>query len=198
MMKGIKNSSDKVFKVSEGFKEATINELWDSPEEIIENYQKDSEYNKLLSGEDGTQVIYHFLAEVVTTCMDDWVEHVINTAYHLLKKSKNLHKNFEIQFKAISDYCRGLSHNVMGKDRMTTIPEYEFDYDVQKWVDEKNNLSIEKFKIWPKKISFILSEDQFNVVQNNIDVYGDSQIGKSKALKMIPIQKLWRVPVQTN
>ena len=194
MMKGLKNSTEKVLRVSEGFKEATINELWDSPEEIIENYQKDEEYNKLISGEDGTQVIYHFLAEVVITCMDEWTEHVINSAYNLLKKSGV--EKFEIPFKSISDYCRGLSHNVMGNDRMTTIPEYEFDYDVKSWIDEKNNSSIEKFKIWPKKFSFILTNEQFNVVQNNIDVYGNSQIGKSKALKMIPIQKLWRIPVQ--
>jgi len=196
MMKGLKDSTEKVFRVSEGFKEATINELWDSPEEIIKNYQKDDEYNKLISGEDGTQVIYHFLAEVVITCMDEWTEHVINSAYNLLKKSGI--EKFEIQFKSISDYCRGLSHNVMGKDRMTTIPEYEFEYDVKSWIDEKNNSNIEKFKIWPKKFSFILTNEQFSVVQNNIDVYGNSQIGKSKALKMIPIQKLWRIPVQTK
>jgi len=197
MMKGIRNSPQKVITVSEKFKEATINELWDSPEEILENYRKDSEYDKLLSGEDGTQVIYHYLAEVVITCMNDWIEYVIDTAHNLLQ-SKKLDKKTEKQFKAISDYCRGLSHNVMGKDRMKTIPKYEFDYDVQNWVNEKNDSNIEEFKIETTKLSFILTEEQFKVVQNNIDVYGDSQIGKSKALKMIPIKKLWRMPTQTN
>lgn len=194
MMKEITNAPEKVFIVSKRFKEATINELWDSPEEILENYQKDSEYKKLLSGEDGTQVIYHFLTEVITSCMDEWVEYVINTAQNLLKKSSSFDKKIEIQFKSISDYCRGLSHNVMGNDRMKTNPEYEFHYDVKKWVNEKNDSDIEKFKILPTKFSFILSKEQFNIVQDNIEVYGDSQVGKSKALKMIPIQKLWRFP----
>ena len=126
--------------------------------------------------------------------MDEWVEHVINTAYSLLKKSEMINDKLEIQFKAVSDYCRGLSYNVLGKDRMKTIPEYKFEYDIQRWIDEKNDIDIEKFKIWPKKLSFVLTEEQFEVVQNNIDVYGDSQIGKSKALKMIPIKLLWRVP----
>lgn len=198
MMKDIKFAPQKVITVSEGFKEATINELWDSPEEILENYQKDSEYNKLLSGEDGTQVIYHFLAEVITTCMDEWVEHVINITNSLLKESGVLDEKAERQFRAISDYCRGLSHNVMGTDRMKTNPEYEFDYDVHNWINDKNELNIEKFRIDPVKLSFIISEEQFKVVQNNIDIYGYSQIGKSKALKMIPIQKLWRVPVQNK
>jgi tRNA A37 methylthiotransferase MiaB len=197
MMKKIKKSPQKVILVSEKFKEATINELWDSPEEILKNYSKDIEYNKLLSGEDGTQVIYHYLAEVVITCMNDWVEHVISTAQNLIQ-SKKWNEITEEQFKSISNYCRGLSHNVMGEDRMKTVPKYEFNYDVQNWVNEKNDLSIEKFRVETKEIEFTLTEEQFRVVQNNIDVYGNSQIGKSKALKMIPIKKLWRTPTQTN
>ena len=197
MMKKIKKSPQKVILVSEKFKEATINELWDSPEEILKNYSKDIEYNKLLSGEDGTQVIYHYLAEVVITCMNDWVEYVISTAQNLIQ-SKKWNEITEEQFKSISNYCRGLSHNVMGEDRMKTVPKYEFNYDVQNWVNEKNDLSIEKFRVETKEIEFALTEEQFRVVQNNIDVYGNSQIGKSKALKMIPIKKLWRTPTQTN
>jgi len=197
IMKELNNASEKVFITSKRFKEATVNELWDSEEEIIKNYEKNSEYEKLLSGDEGTQVIYHFLTEVVTSCMDEWVEHVINSAYGLLKKSLNFDKKLEMQFQSISDYCRGLSHNVMGNDRMKTNPEYQFHYDIKNWVNEKNDLDIENFKISPTKISFMLSNEQFNVVQDNIDVYGDTQVGKSKALKMIPIQKLWRYPVET-
>ena len=33
------------------------------------------------------------------------------------------------------------------------------------------------------------------IVQDNIDVYGHSRIGKSKTLKMLPNQKLWRRPL---
>jgi radical SAM superfamily enzyme YgiQ (UPF0313 family) len=195
IMKDFDKASKKVFNTSKRFKAATINELWDSEEAILENYKKDSEYLKLLSGEEGTQVIYHFLAEVITTCMDEWVEHVIFCANNLLKNSLNFNKKHINQFQAISDYCRGLSHNVMDNDRMKTNPEYLFNYDVKNWVQEKNSLDIENFKIESTNIVFLLSTEQFNVVQDNIDVYGDSQIGKSKALKMIPIQKLWRSPV---
>ncbi len=198
MMKDIPNASEKVIITSNRFKETTVNELWDSPEEILENYQNDNEYNKLLSGEDGTQVIYHYLAEVVTSCMDEWTDHVIKTAFILLKKSLNFDKKLESQFESISNYCRGLSHNVMGENRQKTNPEYEFNYDIEKYVEEKNNSDIEKFNISPTKFSFIINDEQFNIVQDNIDAYGNSQIGKSKALKMIPIQKLWRVPVQIN
>ena len=59
-----KNSPGKTQKVIEQFKQATIDELWDSPQELLENFQKDSEYKKLLDGEAGTNVIYHYKAVV--------------------------------------------------------------------------------------------------------------------------------------
>ena len=194
MMKNIEHSSNNIKNTSERFKEATSNELWNSPEEIMNNFQKPEEYQKLLSGEAGTQIIYHYLAEVITTCMDEWTEYVIFTAELLLRKNFRF-EDFDIQFKSISNYSRGLAHNVMGNDRMNTIPKYQLNYDIKNWVEDKNDKKINEFKIPPRIFSFILSEEQFKIVQDNIDVYGKSQIGKSKALKMIPIQKLWRIPV---
>ena len=37
----------------------------------LNNFIKDSEYEKLLNGEAGTQVIYHYLAVVISEGMDD-------------------------------------------------------------------------------------------------------------------------------
>ena len=38
------------------FRRSTIDELWDSSEELIANYQKESEYQKLLDGKAGINV----------------------------------------------------------------------------------------------------------------------------------------------
>ena len=51
------------------FKDTTINELWDTPEEIITNYQKDSEYQKLLEGESHNSFTVEFLKRVKMSCM---------------------------------------------------------------------------------------------------------------------------------
>ena len=61
------------------------------------------------------------------------------------------------------------------------------------------NLKLNNFKLDTKlKISFQLDNEQFKMVQDNIDVYGHSRIGKSKTLKMLPNQKLWRHPLVTS
>jgi hypothetical protein len=170
--------------------------LWDSPEELLENFQKESEYQKLLSGEAGTQIIYHYLAIVISEAMDDWTEYVIETAHNLIKDLHNYNEELENEFQSVSNYSCGLAHNVLGTDRLDTNPEYYFDYDVSKWLSPKNNQKLSALKLDKKlKISFRLDDEQFKIVQDNIDVYGHSNIGKSKTLKMTPNQKLWRKPI---
>ena len=166
---------------------------------MLENFQKDSEYKKLLNGEAGTNVLYHYKAVVISEYMDDWTEHVIESARILIKNSNNYNDELEKQFESVANYCKGLSHNVLGQDRLDTNPEYEFEYDIPSWLSPKTNLKLDNFKLAAKlKISFQLDDEQFKMVQDNIDVYGHSRIGKSKTLKMLPNQKLWRHPLVTS
>jgi len=199
MLTNKKNSPENTQKVIEQFKQATIGELWDSPRELLENFQKDFEYEKLLNGEAGTNVLYHYKAVVISEYMDDWTEYVIESAHTILKNSNNYNDELEKQFETVANYCRGLSHNVLGQDRLDTNPEYEFEYDIPSWLSPKTNLKLDNFKLAAKlKISFQLDNEQFKMVQDNIDVYGHSSIGKSKTLKMLPNQKLWRHPLVTS
>ena len=194
-----KNAQLETQQVIEQFKNATIDELWDSPHELLENFQKDSEYQKLLNGEAGTNVIYHYKAVVISESMDHWTEHVINSAKLLLEKTNVYDDKLKNQFESVANYCRGLSHNVLGQDRLDTNPTYDFEYDIPSWLTPKNNKKLDNFKLDSKiKISFELDDDQFKMVQDNIDVYGHSRIGKSKTLKMLPNQKLWRRPLITS
>ena len=199
MLTNKKNSPENTQKVIEQFKQATIDELWDSPQELLENFQKDFEYKKLLNGEAGTNVLYHYKAVVISEYMDDWTEYVIESAHTVLKNSNNYNDELEKQFETVANYCRGLSHNVLGQDRLDTNPEYEFEYDIPSWLSPKTNLKLDNFKLDTKlKISFQLDNEQFRMVQDNIDVYGHSSVGKSKTLKMLPNQKLWRHPLVTS
>ena len=199
MLTSRNESSENTQNAIEQFKNDTIDELWDSPKELLENFQKDSEYKKLLNGEAGTNVIYHYKAVVISELMGDWTEHVIASAHKLIKNSKNYDNDLEKQFESVANYCRGLSHNVLGQDRLETNPQYYFDYNIPTWLSPNNNLKLDNFKLEKKlKVSFEIDDEQFKMVQDNIDVYGHSRIGKSKTLKMLPNQKLWRRPLITS
>ena len=193
---GINTTTKNIQDIFTRFKNSTINELWDSPEEIIQNYQKDSEYQKLLDGEEGINVMYNFLAEVTSECMDDWADYILNTAYSFIKNSNVKDENWEKKFSHVSNFCRGTAHNTLGKDRMETNPEFEFEYDIIEWLKNTNEEPLEKFKLVnPYHISFQLSPKQFKTVQDTLKAYGDTIVGKSKALRMISSTNLWRKPI---
>jgi radical SAM superfamily enzyme YgiQ (UPF0313 family) len=192
----IANAPETIQNIFNRFKLSTINELWDSPEEILENYQKDSEYQKLLDGKDGINVMYNFLAAVTAECMDDWADYILNSAHDFVKNSNQNDVNWEEKFTDVANFCRGTAHNTLGKDRMQTNPEFEFRFNIVEWLNNTKETSLEKYRMSiPRMISFQLTEKQFQSVQDTLNTFGDTMVGKSKALRMISTINLWRRPI---
>ena len=123
-------ASTNLQKLFTQFRDNTIGELWDSPEEIEKNYQDDVQYQKLLDEKEGQNLIYYYHALVISNHMSDWIEFVIDAATKML--SQETKNNIQIleQFNSVSTYCRGIGHNVLGDDRMKTEPEFLFKYDI--------------------------------------------------------------------
>ena len=140
--------------------------------------------------------MYHFLAEVTSQFMDEWAEYILTTANDFLKNSIQNNQSWEKKFNDIVHFCEGTAHNTLGKDRMVTNPEFDFNYNVIEWIKPTNELSLDSFLLpSPIKISFQLSDEQFKSVQKTLEMYGETIVGKSKALRMISSTNLWRRPV---
>ena len=61
----------------EEFKQYTIDELWDSKEELIQHYQNPHEYEKLLNGSAGQNVAFYFHAIAISEQMSDFTDFCI-------------------------------------------------------------------------------------------------------------------------
>ena len=59
-------ASTNLQKLFTQFRDNTIGELWDSPEEIEKNYQDDVQYQKLLDEKEGQNLIYYYHALVIS------------------------------------------------------------------------------------------------------------------------------------
>ena len=193
MLKNKDISNIKVVKIFENFLNATLSELWDSPEEIEQNYQNDREYEKLISGEDGYNVIQFYFTQILLTSMNEWTEYFIECCNEILKELLFNEAKSKI-FNQICDYCRGLSHNVLGKDRMSTNPMYEFNFDIEKWL-KKPNQKIEDFQLNKSvRYQFKFSDMQFKQLEDNLRIFGNSSIGWTSVVKNTQIHYLWRKP----
>lgn len=180
------------------FKEATNNELWDSPEEILEHYQNEDEYQKLLRGDEGINVLQYHHALITAAHMDEWTEYLLEIAYGLLKEKEEINKQVEEQFHDVANYCRGFSHNPLGKDRMFANPIFEFHFDIKKWLEDENDFSLSSFKFTsPTTISFQLTKGQYKHVEDELMVFGDTPVGRGQVVKGCYNNnlRLWRYPI---
>lgn len=194
MSKNPELAPNNIQKVFERFGKAAVDELYDSPDEIIRKIQNNDEYEKLLQGEGAINVIQFHHALVLTEFIDDWTEYLLKISNDLLKEAKIDGTSLK-QFSDIGNYCRGVSHNPLKKNRMSTNPQYTFTYDISSWLENYTGISLDNFKLDNHQtITFTYSETQNKIIQDNLDFYGDNLIGKTKALKSIPFQQLWRKP----
>ena len=194
MMKQIDSAPPLVQKIFASVKNDMVNELWDSSEDIQVHYQEQKEYEKLLSGEAARNVMQYHNALVRHSCMDEWTQFAGNVVFGLLKRKKIISYELENQLKNIINYCTGLGHNTLGDDRMSTNPEFLFDYDIESWLADKNDKTLNQLKLDKKRtVSFQFSRNDSELIQNEVERQNINS-GMGQALKNIPLQKQFRKP----
>ena len=192
-----KNTAPQIIQnVYKKFQQATINELYNSPEEILSKIQNDEEYQKLVEEKAAINVMRYHHTMVLSECMDEWTDYVLKISYDLLQENGKLSNKIKNQFHEISNYCHGKCHNPLGHNRMETNPEFTFNYDIDKWMDEKLDiLSLDDFlPMQPLKTIFILSDEQFRIIQDNVELFGHTTVGYTRALKHVQERIFWRNP----
>ena len=194
-IKELPNAPKRVQEIFDKFNHATIDELWNSPEEIENFYQDNENYNKLLRGETGINVLHYFFALATAEYMEPWTEYITEIFYKLIKESKKMNKQLEQQFLDVTNYSRGMGFDPLGKERMRNNPEYVFQYDILSWLNDSDNKPLANFKLpSPLRVTFKFSEQQFRTVEDALEIYGHSTVGISKAITTISRESLFRNP----
>ena len=68
----------KIIDIFNEFKRETEEELWDTDVEMIKFYQKDENYQKLVSGDAGGNLIYKYKSMNLVTAMPEWIKYLTN------------------------------------------------------------------------------------------------------------------------
>jgi radical SAM superfamily enzyme YgiQ (UPF0313 family) len=190
-----KETPNVIQQIFDKFKQSTIDELWDSPEDIEEHFQNDDEYKKLLNEELGFNVIQFYQAYVTRYFMDDWTNFIIEITKKLLEQ-KGIHDNYKLeQFKDIANYCRGLTYNPLELDKKFSVPEFVLSHNIESWLNSKTELPLDHFKLTSEqRIRFEYNEEDLKMIRSKIDIFGDSDVGIAQVLKRLSKKQLWRKP----
>ena len=74
-----------------------------------------------------------------------------------------------------------------------TLPvEYDASNRALAWLKNKN-MDLKYFQEPNIKLKFSFSEEQYNLVQDGLDLCGDTMIGKSRIFRWVPPNSVWRI-----
>jgi len=194
MLKNVNLASEKLQEFFNQFFQSSRDELWDSENELIEHYQKFGEYEKLLSGESGQNLAFYYHALAISEYMSDYTDFSLKIAKDLIQKKTNV--IIDEEFDAISKFCKGSCHNIFGNDRQETNPEFIYTFDILNWMNTGIESSLSSFKLNTKsKITFELTDEQFKVIQDKLNIFGHDRVGRSQTINRIAHHQIWRKPI---
>ncbi len=93
----------------------------------------------------------------------------------------------------IERYCRGKSFNLLGGDRVDTVPEVDLKFDVDAWLGDPEHGNPEIYELnQPQRVRFILTDQQYRTIENLLEQFGRNTLGMGKTIIRIGPDTLWR------
>lgn len=198
MVADIERAPDSVQAIFKSFVRLTREELWDSEEELRAHVYEGNNYEKLLKGEIGINLIQTHMAMSLAV-MDDWVEYVFRTVKGMLDDEvKNDFESEEI-LADIHAFCVGRVHNIWGSDRNEDNPRISLRYDVARWMRSPLSLPLSEYRFSsPREFEFGFSDSKKEEMAAQILRYGTTATGIGRIIVQMGRDRIWREPVELS
>jgi len=194
MWKSIKSSDSRLKDVCGNFIKETEEELWDSPEEIYVHFGKKDNYNKLLKGEVGDNLIRKYTTKVILESFIPFVE----LAFVTIKKHTDQRDT------TIMDILNAIKHwmvclrNVIAlfsnKPYIDKEEILHLSFDANGWfLNQDGNKRLVDFAM-PCSYRIAYNKDELkSILKDGKRLYGDNiEFQADKLLKTWGINKFWR------
>jgi len=191
----IKWAPASVQAIFNSFVRLTKEELWDSEEELRAYVCAENNYEKLLKGEIGINLIQTHTAMSLAV-MDDWVKYVFQTANAML--GDDIHSDAESSaiFADIQAFCAGRVHNIWGSDRNEDSPCVLLRYDIASWMRSPLSMPLSQYKFRsPVLYQFGFSEAKKEEMAAQIQRHGTTTTGIGRIIIQMGRNRIWREPV---
>ena len=168
-------------KIYKDFSNETRAELWGSEDEILSYYGKNENFQKLLSGEKGANLLQKYQA-VFLENLSEFLEIARNSLKNISGIDHNAAEN-------LIAFCLAVRGDIFDMDKLSI--SRSFDLDIPKWIT--NGISAEtKSYVSPTKVNFFLTQEQRKIMEDYVKAFGSSADSKGKILTRINPVMLYR------
>ena len=180
------------------FEKETRDELWDSEEDLRAFYSNDHNYDLLVSGDLGANLLQKYVAAFLMEASDDWLRYSFNVAKGIVRKQLDDDESLR-KLKNIERYSGARTRNIFGENRLDVIPVISLEYDVQAWIADENSRTIDEFRFQePQTVRFLFTRDQYSLMEDYIQRFGNTHQGIGKILTKMNINSVWRKCVYSD
>lgn len=180
--------------VFDSFVRLAREELWESAEELRAYVCTDNNYEKLLKGEIGINLIQNHTAMGLAV-MDDWASYVFRTASVMLGDAMRGDIEKSTIFADILAFCAGRVHNIWGSDRNEDNPCVLLRYDIASWMRSPLSVPLSQYSFSsPVMYQFGFSETKKEEMAAQIQRYGTTATGIGRIIIEMGRSRIFREP----
>ncbi len=192
MVANIASAPAPVQAVFNSFARLTKEELWESEEALRAYIYADNNYEKLLKGEIGINLIQTHTAMSLAV-MDDWVEYVFQTVNAVLAEEIQTDPELPAILGDIQAFCAGRVHNIWGSDRNEDNPSVSLRYDVAGWMRNPTSVPLVDYKLAsPVIYRFAFPQAKKDEMAAQIRRYGTTTTGIGRIMAQMGRDRIWR------
>jgi radical SAM superfamily enzyme YgiQ (UPF0313 family) len=186
-----------VCAVFDSFYAETRSELWDSEAELRAFYSEEENYQRLVRGDIGGNVIFRHKARLMTRHMEPWIDFVSKVARDLLldkQTSEGDRRQVVSETEAVRRYLKHRVLNLLDPDAGGEPIIDHFPWDVHSWMHAAPGRPLADFhRPSGATYRFAFSDDQLAERSDSFQRYGVDSNGLAKVFARIsPLSRLFR------
>ena len=164
---------EKLLKIYFDFSKESEAELYDSKDHIYDFFSNDENYNKLLNGELGDNLLRKYAAKLISNVLNEIIDLSIDTISELISETDKNKKEFTNILESTRLWLKNLYifDAIFKWEEVTKHePVITLEYDIPKW-EKDHNKSVLNFK---KKTNYkmVYSEKNLNINNELVLLYG--------------------------
>jgi len=166
--------------VLESFRTSTVEELWNSEDELVDYYSKPENLEKLKSGTLGVNVLFKHRVWMLSEYSKSWINFISFCCKELL--SNQASPDRLIILEEITGFTQELLVDAFNIKSIDTIKNKKFKFDVLEWYYSNENKNITEF-FGESEVSFQINDNKKTVLRDAYRRYGTDLYGYIKLIQ---------------
>ncbi len=149
-LENIESAPKKLLDLFNEFSTEARSECWDSEEEMVKYYKKDENYQKLVKGEAGGNLMYKYKSRNLVEAMPEWMEYLTFILKKCIIKNNPKLTKAELKIKdneinVLAEYHKNKTWKFLEDTKDETL-KMKTNYNFVSWLDSPENTPLGNFK----------------------------------------------------